>query len=754
MNIQESCIYIESKDTKKAFRVDWNDLNNSFKRNWQVSSNYEISFTLTLTEQFKDVFNIAKEKCGVMYNGQWYNIQQHTPGMDENGLATMALTCTHTLVDLMKNLRIDAPQPTEDNPETSGGNSDNNSSSDDSNSDPQPGTVVKQTDIKQVVSLDDCMHKFFDNNDQGIKYELHGNFPQVAADCTGSLWEWIGNNLKLFNAYWIPDNYTLKIYDLANLQHQTGKQFRYLYNMTGVEVQSDVSDMINDCEIYGGKMEKDITSISGGSIPEGASAEPVNGDWTPVMQYAAGLVGEKLSDADIANIKNRIRIESGGNETIVNNWDSNAQAGHSSKGLLQFIQSTFDYYSRPPYTNLLKGLDQLIAMMNIPNWRQQIAGSGGWSPHGAPISKDTIQTPQQQQTSDNSWGWPFPSVGEGKFMQVQMFGNDGGYRQNSFHDGLDFGSIDHPGSEVHAVHGGKCTISHAWGNGGINWYCVITDSSGLNVEYQEAFGSSSNITVNVGDVVKTGDVIGYRTTDHLHIGITRASIPGAFAHAFSNDGTWIDPLTTIKNGGAGTGGGSSDSSTTTTTTTETYYALHFHYRDEDSIKQYGLHRGAPIVQDSIYDMNALKEYVENTVQHQPNTTLTINGINESDVNVGDVWRLIVPSLNLNVDVTLLGIEGNDDRYVPGGAEQTLTFNNTGLAMKDITYALHQDLKAVNKVNNQLDIYGSTGTHNENHFDNEGIKKDTSQQNTAPKYSQEQMDRLGQFTDGKDVKLNG
>ena len=116
-------------------------------------------------------------------------------------------------------------------------------------------------------------------------------------------------------------------------------------------------------------------------------------------------------------------------------------------------------------------------------------------------------------------------------MQSQKFGYDGGYRQNSFHDGLDFGSIDHPGSEVHAVHGGKVTAK-AWGSGGINWYVVITDDGGLNVEYQEAFGSESNITVNVGDTVKTGQVIGYRTTDHLHIGITKMSIPAAFSHAF------------------------------------------------------------------------------------------------------------------------------------------------------------------------------------------------------------------------------
>lgn len=732
-------IYIESKDTKKAFRVDWNDLNASFKRNKQANSNYEISFTLTYTEQFKDVFNIAKEKCGVYYKGQWYNIQQRNPGIDENGLTTMQLTCTHTLIDCMKNIRIDTPEPTEDNPDVS--NSD--SSSDDSGSDdnqPDVGTVVKKTSEQQTVSLDDCLHKFFDNNDQGIKYELHGNFIKAAVECTGSLYDWINDNLKTFNAYWIPDNLTVKIYDMASLQHKTGKQFRYMTNMTNVEVQSDVTDLVNDCQVYGGKMKKDITSASGGG---NGITEPQNGDWTPVIQNAASLVGEHLSQDDINNVLNRIRIESNGSETITNNWDSNAAAGHPSTGLLQFIQSTFDYYSRPPYTDIHKGLDQLIAMMNIPNWRQQIAGSGGWSPHGAPISKATIQA-----STGGGWGWPFPSVGKGNFMDDQLFGvHPGNGRMNNFHDGLDFGSIDHPGNEVHAVHGGTCTISRAWGSGGINWYCVITDDSGLNVEYQEAFGSASNITVNVGQKVNTGDVIGYRTTDHLHLGITRASIPGAFAHAFSNDGTWIDPLSTIENGGAGSGGGSGSS---TTTTTETYYDLHFEYRDEDSIKKYGLHRGAPVVVDSIYDMDSLKAYVEATVQHQPNTTLTISGINESDVEMGDVWRLIAPELNLNLDVTLLGIEGNDDSYFPH-SEQTLTFNNTGLAMKDVVAALWGDIKSINKNSNQLDVYGAVGERHENHNANESNKKDTNQ--TVPSYSKNDMSKFSDFMNGKDVSLN-
>ena len=58
-------------------------------------------------------------------------------------------------------------------------------------------------------------------------------------------------------------------------------------------------------------------------------------------------------------------------------------------------------------------------------------------------------------SNGDSWGWPFPNVGEGNFMGGQLFGvNAGGeFRPNGFHDGLDFGSVDHPGSAVHAVHG-------------------------------------------------------------------------------------------------------------------------------------------------------------------------------------------------------------------------------------------------------------------------------------------------------------
>lgn len=700
-----SMVYIASADGKHAFRVDWNDLYNSFKRNFQLNSNYEISFTLTYTEQYKDVFNIAKEKCWVWYDGQWFNIQQREVDSDENGFATLQITCTHTLIDSMKNVRLDKSQPTEDNPEISGGDSSNNDSSDDSSDSQQAGTVIKETDNKQTTSLDACLHNFLDNNDQNIKYELHGNFPQAAVECTGSLYDWLGQNLSLFSAYYIPDNYTLKIYDLDSLKHQTGKQFRYLHNMTNVDLQTDVVDLVNDCEVYGGKMEKDITTASGNG-----ATEPQNGDWTPVIQNAAGLVGEHLSQNDINLILAQINLESSGQEDAKGGDDGLSDG--IAKGLLQFKQSTFDYYSRPPYTDIWHGLDQLVALMNVPNWRNQITGHSGWSPQGAPVSKATIQV----QTGGN-WGWPFPSVGEGSFSSGQLFGVQpgGGFRTNGFHDGLDFGSVDHPGSEVHAIHGGTVT-SIAWGGSEIKWYIVITDETGLNVEYQEAFSSRNNFSVAMNQHVNMGDIIGYRDTDHLHIGITRHNIQEAFNHAFLNDGTWLDPLETIKNGGAS--GGSNEGSTTTTT--EVYYLLHFHYQDEDSIKKYHLHRGAPIIQDSIYDMDALKQYVENTVQHKPKAALTINGYSGNSGNLGDVWRLIAPELQLNMDVTLMGIQGNDEYFHPNG-DQELSLNNTGLAMKDAINAIWSDIREVNKNISVLDLFSGTGSRREDHFANENNK---------------------------------
>lgn len=150
------------------------------------------------------------------------------------------------------------------------------------------------------------------------------------------------------------------------------------------------------------------------------------------------------------------------------------------------------------------------------------------------------------------WGWPFtPQDGDKPFALGQSFGpGTGAFRPNGFHDGVDFGAYDHPGSEVHAIHGG--TVTHKGYMYGLENYVVTHSADGFNIVYQEAFSSQSQIRVNVGDKVKTGDVIGWRNTDHLHIGVTKKDFMEAVGHSFDAGGGWIDCRELIRNGGDGT----------------------------------------------------------------------------------------------------------------------------------------------------------------------------------------------------------
>ncbi|MFT8869568.1 phage tail protein [Liquorilactobacillus nagelii] len=110
----------------------------------------------------------------------------------------------------------------------------------------------------------------------------------------------------------------------------------------------------------------------------GVATEAVNGDWTPVIKYAAYLMEVALTDSSLATIKARIQQESGGSETIVNTTDSNAQAGHPSIGLLQYIQPTFDAWCLEGYTTITKGFHQLLAMFNDSNWFADISVGTNW----------------------------------------------------------------------------------------------------------------------------------------------------------------------------------------------------------------------------------------------------------------------------------------------------------------------------------------------------------------------------------------
>lgn len=889
--------------------IDYNDLYNSFKINWQLNSAYEISFTATYTDQYKDAFNLLEMKRFLIYDGQFYIIQQLENTLDETGLPAMQVTANAMLIDRMKNLRIDPAEPTEDNPDTSGDSQ--SSSDDDQQKEQQPGTVVdKKTDQQQTFTLQNRLDQFFNNNDQGIKYELHGNFPQVAVDCSGSLYDWLGSNLATFGAYYIPDNFILKIYDLPNLRHQTDMVFRYMSNASNVDIQSDGNDMVNDCDVFGGKIERTIvgsngssdsagttTGGNGGNLDsvEGFCKSPINADFgvnksTMVQNFAARSRRAQAWGVDANRLYNVVK-----------------QNGVSPEWFFAYeLQEQLDTYGRDSWLNHFGYhlSDPYQDAVNVCNWIKQLANTPGF--HAATeggvgnqslsaqwdkeFGKGTIGRVYLQGTAaaawelegiaggyygkplagcvatlkswgghtvknvpavTNSWGWPFASIprnGEPKVLvNGQQFGHTGWFGRGGgdFHDGFDFDSSIYNGN-VLAVHPGTV---HAIGADLGWWYIWVKSNDGYNEVYQEGF-TGNDIYVKVGQQVNTGTPLAKVTQNHTHLGISNRQITVAYYHGYNDDGTWLNPIDVIKKGIASGGtssgessgsgsavivkkgradefvnycksfvghvpyvwggstpsgwdcsgfvcyvlnhfgvtvsrtntvgleklgqvvgppyqtgdllfwgphggsthtsiamdatyrvgadnyqdgtvyrtissyppsfgvrvsalvkilGGTADSGGTVEgsgTTTQDFYQLHYHYRDEESVQRYGLHRGAPIVMDSIYDLDALQKYVDNTVQHDPPTSISNNQFGDNDFHLGDVARLIVPEKGINFDVTLMGISYNP--FNPNADDTTLTWNNTGLTMKNSIYAMYQQIKQINANVDHIDLYGATG----------------------------------------------
>lgn len=296
----------------------------------------------------------------------------------------------------------------------------------------------------------------------------------------------------------------------------------------------------------------DYTVDADGSIT--GATKKVHGSWRDAVKHAARLMNVSVSATDVDAILNLIRHESGGYTHAVN---PTPVLGQHATGLLQFLPTTFNYYAVAGHHNILNGFDSLLAGFNAPsflddarNWNTKRS----WSPQGTPrYQKIPYKYKGKSHLKTlNKWGWPFPSVGEGKFSSNQLFGvHAGNGRRNSFHDGLDFGSIDHPGSEIHAIHGGTVMeVSHA---AGIGWYVLTHSSDGYDIIYQEAFSSESKISVKKGQHIKTGNVIGNRDTNHVHIGVCKKPYSWSAGfynrHSFDPHWHWLDPLKLIQHGG-------------------------------------------------------------------------------------------------------------------------------------------------------------------------------------------------------------
>lgn len=101
---------------------------------------------------------------------------------------------------------------------------------------------------------------------------------------------------------------------------------------------------------------------SAASSGNGSNSAPVGGNVQSWLKEALEATGQDTSV--LPYLATIVQHESSGNPKAINNWDSNAKAGHPSKGLMQTIDSTFSKYSMDGRKDIWNPVDNAIAAIN------------------------------------------------------------------------------------------------------------------------------------------------------------------------------------------------------------------------------------------------------------------------------------------------------------------------------------------------------------------------------------------------------
>ncbi|WP_046870659.1 phage tail tape measure protein [Pediococcus damnosus] len=145
----------------------------------------------------------------------------------------------------------------------------------------------------------------------------------------------------------------------------------------------------------------DMFGDNGGSNPGGSGVQR----WKPDVIKALKKNGFEASASQVSAWMRVIARESNGNPKAINNWDSNARAGHPSKGLVQTIDSTFDAYRFPGHNQIYNGFDDLLAGIHYmkakygsgPSAFARVSGSEGYENGGIINTNQLIEVAEHNK---------------------------------------------------------------------------------------------------------------------------------------------------------------------------------------------------------------------------------------------------------------------------------------------------------------------------------------------------------------------
>lgn len=171
----------------------------------------------------------------------------------------------------------------------------------------------------------------------------------------GSLWDHGGSSTKGW-------------YDVTKMHGKSDGSPKSSKQSGNIRIKSQVgSGFFKFMSKLAGKFGDNAAGSYGNPAGDGVSR------WRKYVVKALKANGFSASPSQISAWMRVIARESNGNPKAINNWDSNAKAGHPSKGLVQTIDSTFSAYKFKGHDQIYNGFDDLLAGIN---YMKHIYGKG------------------------------------------------------------------------------------------------------------------------------------------------------------------------------------------------------------------------------------------------------------------------------------------------------------------------------------------------------------------------------------------